>query len=319
MQIESRDLSLGGVFLFTTTPEPLGTAVSLELHLDDGQAISAQATVMYSMGGVGMGLQFESFSGDGRQALEQWLLGFAGERAAPTVSGRRLHRRAALERDGRLMLQGTTSAGVVLDVSEGGLFLATDQRLPIGTEVELEFSLPDGPPISVRGEVRWHRAHAEAARNGMGLRFLQPAPADRRRIAAYVEGERLRLGDQLVLQPVGGEDRRAHRRIPIETEVSFGSETTFYTGFTRDLGSGGLFVAADPPLPIGTGVDLRFSLPDEGPAIAVRAEVRWLRVQDAGDAQPGMGLRFLDLAPEDLRRIEGFVAQRESLFYDDAD
>lgn len=115
-----------------------------------------------------------------------------------------------------------------------------------------------------------------------------------------------------------GQERRAHQRARLKTSVSFASESNFYTGFTRDISEGGLFVATHNVIPVGGLVDLEFSLPDDGPPIKVKAEVRWAaEYNELSDCPPGLGLSFTDLPEEGRGRIERFVEMRDTLFYDD--
>lgn len=65
--------------------------------------------------------------------------------------------------------------GFARDVSEGGLFVASFDLLPVGTEVDLNFALPTGEPIRVRSVVRWVRDLEGASPGvwpGMGLAFV---------------------------------------------------------------------------------------------------------------------------------------------------
>lgn len=56
---------------------------------------------------------------------------------------------------------------VVLNLSEGGLFLRAERVLPLGMDVDLQVAIGEGePPIHVRGQVAWTRE------DGMGVRFL---------------------------------------------------------------------------------------------------------------------------------------------------
>jgi len=65
-------------------------------------------------------------------------------------------------------------AGLSLDISSGGLFIATYHLLPRGTALSLSFQLPDGVRLSVRGEVRWVRCASEGhERPGMGVAFKE--------------------------------------------------------------------------------------------------------------------------------------------------
>ena len=65
-------------------------------------------------------------------------------------------------------------AGLTLDISSGGLFIATYHLFPVGTALSLSFQLPDGVRLSVRGEVRWVRCVSEGnERPGMGVAFKE--------------------------------------------------------------------------------------------------------------------------------------------------
>lgn len=65
-------------------------------------------------------------------------------------------------------------AGLTLDISSGGLFIATYHLFPVGTALSLSFQLPDGVRLSVRGEVRWVRCVSEEhERPGMGVAFKE--------------------------------------------------------------------------------------------------------------------------------------------------
>ncbi|MCP3063355.1 TIGR02266 family protein [Myxococcus sp. K38C18041901] len=47
--------------------------------------------------------------------------------------------------------------GFSMDISEGGVFIATVDAVTRGTQVELDFTLPGGRPMKVTGVVRWVR------------------------------------------------------------------------------------------------------------------------------------------------------------------
>lgn len=74
--------------------------------------------------------------------------------------------------------------GLSLDISEGGLFVATYTTIPIGTRLVLSFELPDGTNVEARGEVRWVRSEAtDGERPGVGIAFTELPPGVRERIA----------------------------------------------------------------------------------------------------------------------------------------
>lgn len=102
--------------------------------------------------------------------------------------------------------------------------------------------------------------------------------------------------------------------------MGFETETNFYTGLTQDISSGGLFVATHNLKPVGSKFMLQFKLPGASVAMELEVEVRWLRETSSlhrSDGPHGMGVRFVNLTNEQRSRIELFLKQRESLFYDD--
>ncbi|NVJ17273.1 TIGR02266 family protein [Myxococcus sp. AM010] len=64
--------------------------------------------------------------------------------------------------------------GFSLDISEGGVFIATVDAVPRGTQVELDFTLPGGRPMKVTGVVRWVReanSRTPELMPGVGVQF----------------------------------------------------------------------------------------------------------------------------------------------------
>ena len=96
------------------------------------------------------------------------------------------------------------------------------------------------------------------------------------------------------------------------------SDHNFFTGFSCNVSEGGIFVATHRVRHVGARVEITFTLPgDEAPIIA-RTEVKWVRVHnDSSNVPPGMGLQFIEIAPESLARIGAFLRAREPLFYED--
>jgi uncharacterized protein (TIGR02266 family) len=111
-------------------------------------------------------------------------------------------------------------------------------------------------------------------------------------------------------------ERRRHKRVAMQAEVSLSSDSNFYSGFASDLSEGGIFVATCNVLERGTEVDVTFTLPD-GKPVTARGVVRWAReFNDATpDVFPGVGVEFTDMAPEQRATIHDFTEQREPLFW----
>ena len=70
----SRDVSLGGMFIETQNPSPLGTEVDLRFHLNDGQPIVvAEAVVKYHVAKLGMGIEFTEMTRADRKRIEDYI------------------------------------------------------------------------------------------------------------------------------------------------------------------------------------------------------------------------------------------------------
>jgi uncharacterized protein (TIGR02266 family) len=120
------------------------------------------------------------------------------------------------------------------------------------------------------------------------------------------------------LHDKGAEQRRVPR-VPLEIEVGIDTHTNFYVGFCENVSAGGLFVATFRLLPVGTAIQLTFTLPDETP-VSVNAVVRWIRDPhdlEVRDVPPGMGLQFVNLGAVEKAHVEAYVAMRDPMFHPD--
>lgn len=117
--------------------------------------------------------------------------------------------------------------------------------------------------------------------------------------------------------PDDGERRRA-LRAELEVEIGLEGDNRFYTGTTGDISTGGLFVATDTPLIVGTELVLSFVLPD-GYRVAADATVAWVRApRYRPDELPaGMGVRFEAITQVDRRAVEHFLEHKPPFHYGD--
>jgi len=120
--------------------------------------------------------------------------------------------------------------------------------------------------------------------------------------------------------PGAKKPQRISPRVKMQASVDFTSDNNFFNGFSANISDGGLFVATVNILPLGTEVDLAFSLPS-GERIEAKGVVRWVReVNDKlPDAFPGMGVSFSALQPDAQSAIDQFLVQRDPLFFADAE
>lgn len=110
--------------------------------------------------------------------------------------------------------------------------------------------------------------------------------------------------------------KRQSPRVRMQAQVDFESDDNFFNGFSSNISDGGLFIATVNVLPLGTNVDVGFTLPT-GERIECKGVVRWVReIDDRNpDSHPGMGVQFVDLEERAAGAIEQFIQQREPMFY----
>jgi hypothetical protein len=74
----------------------------------------------------------------------------------------------------RFGVNGLATEGIVGDLSEGGVFIATESTLTVGTPLSMELEI-EGCKIPLRGVVAWKRDRAGTGRPaGMGVDLLDP-------------------------------------------------------------------------------------------------------------------------------------------------
>jgi c-di-GMP-binding flagellar brake protein YcgR len=70
----SRDISLGGMFIETTDPLPIGSALTVRFNLDQREKIvSATAKTTYQLEKMGMGIVFTEISEEDTDAIRHYL------------------------------------------------------------------------------------------------------------------------------------------------------------------------------------------------------------------------------------------------------
>lgn len=78
--------------------------------------------------------------------------------------------------------------------------------------------------------------------------------------------------------------------------------------FTKDLSSSGMFLITRDGLPVGTVVDMSFTLPECDGLLEVKGKVvRELKDEQDGHHVGGMGLIFVDLPSDTSKKINDFI------------
>jgi uncharacterized protein (TIGR02266 family) len=80
-------------------------------------------------------------------------------------------------------------SGLTMNMSEGGLFVATHQAVAVGTTLVLHMLLPfEKEPVVTLAQVRWTRAYTDQADvpPGLGLQFVDTDAASLKKIKKFV-------------------------------------------------------------------------------------------------------------------------------------
>ena len=102
---------------------------------------------------------------------------------APIATERREHERASAEFAVTMHTKSNFYSGLTENISEGGVFVASEVVQEVGSEITMTIHLGDGgEPLVVVGEVRWLR---DCTPRGMGVGFRVISETDRRRIAVF--------------------------------------------------------------------------------------------------------------------------------------
>src|SRR5262245_33724435 len=103
--------------------------------------------------------------------------------------------------------------------------------------------------------------------------------------------------------------QRADQRFEVSIKVDCASRGMFVAHRVTNISRGGLFIEGKS-LPLDTEVTLHLHLEGSADPILTRARVVWNYDMQKGTAHliRGTGLRFLDMAPEELMRLSAYLA-----------
>jgi uncharacterized protein (TIGR02266 family) len=113
----------------------------------------------------------------------------------------------------------------------------------------------------------------------------------------------------------GGRERRRSPRVALEAAVDLESGDNFFSGRTRDISSGGLFIETHARLPIGSRVWVKLRL--MGRSFDVESVVAW-HLEDANGIV-GIGVEFVHMCAVGRGAIRAFMETRAPLAFAELD
>jgi len=107
-------------------------------------------------------------------------------------------------------------------------------------------------------------------------------------------------------------------QMSLDEQLKVDGDSHFYCGFSENIDEGGIFVATFDIKKINSKILVTFTLPT-GRTVTAKGLVRWVREYNPSTPEmaPGMGIRFIQLHPDDAKAITVYLKQRAPIFYDD--
>lgn len=117
-----------------------------------------------------------------------------------------------------------------------------------------------------------------------------------------------------------GAERRQYARYDTSLSVDYRSGETFLFSYIHNISEMGIFIGTETPLEMGTQLTLRFNTV-VGEPLEMEGEVVWINHvrTDKKDRNPGMGVQFKNLTPENRERVVELVKTIAYLGDDDFD
>jgi len=102
-------------------------------------------------------------------------------------------------------------------------------------------------------------------------------------------------------------ESRASVRVPLALNVNFESRGEIRRCMMKNLSAGGIFVATESPLPIGTPFNVRIRIERTGEEVELPGEVVSIGVNaNLSQEEHGMGIRFVNLTTAQQEQVSEF-------------
>jgi len=213
---------------------------------------------------------------------------------------RRKHSRLPHRITARFEAGQESGEGMILNVSEGGLFLQCALHFPHGELISLEIGTET--KIALVGKVAWAQKEVATALGstpgGIGIELF----AVPNEYLEFVRSLRLARAER---------EPREEDRFEMFHHVRFDSGDAFLSEYSENLSRGGMFLSTDKPVPIGSEVKVRLEIPGLPEPAMVKGKVAYkLSAEEAAQHGriPGVGVQFVALdakAKDHLRHYLG--------------
>jgi PilZ domain len=192
----------------------------------------------------------------------------------------------------------------LVNISASGMFVASAERLDIGTVVEFAFKLDDGL-VALRGRAEVVRLASQDT-VGMGLRFVALDESGQELVAKLIDAASLGVPEAPVMDSRSGAvsaGRVSYDHGSLRVVLSSATKHYFTQNPLLHIGVGGCFLPAlVAEVPLGTGYQL--DIVDTGGRLLVRCKAKVAAKQDRQ-----IGLRLVDVDRATLQALRGEIAK----------
>lgn len=188
------------------------------------------------------------------------------------AENQRRHFRQSIELPIAISVEGLPADvfATLVNISETGCRFRSLILLERNRNVEFELRRSAGAALTLRGRIITRRFPPQGGGYEYGVDFIVAMPADRERLTKEIAEMQRREGAARAHSrgvPSQIDVAGAQRRTALRATVSFPIRYRFEgrataTGEASDISMGGLRLASAQPLPIGSVLELRFTLPD---------------------------------------------------------
>jgi len=104
--------------------------------------------------------------------------------------------------------------------------------------------------------------------------------------------------------------RRSLRAPIIVTRVKVDQDGKVFFGYAKNISKAGIFIQTINPKNVGETFNVEFILPEVDALFSCTVEVIWKRdFPQSEKYEPGMGLKFIDLSPEQAAIIDEWISK----------
>ncbi len=226
-------------------------------------------------------------------------------------------------------------AGQIYDISSGGIFIPTDDPLPILSEIAVRIFLPDGDEEGylLKGKVvRVVKSEVAKEKNlvaGMGIQFTDIEDNVKEQLRQFLktvsfllegkkEGSTARsILSEFSISPI---ERRKKPRHLTKLKLKFKDEESLKEEYVKNISQGGVFVKTSKKFKRGQDVCVTLIHPVSGEEFdlngTVVAVIDEEKTKEDSELTKGISIKFDDMGHSTKQKLEDFIDQIVSLSVD---